>query len=322
MRLSARVIAATAVAGVLAGVPVAASALAPSHAKPVARTAALQAAPVAQAASGPSGVAAKGSYLYDADTAKKLWGVATTTKRPIGSITKMMTAVIVLRAGNLDKTVTIKKSYVDHVKNNDASTAGLKTGDKVTVRQLLNGMMLPSGCDAAYALGDIYGPGQTKFVAKMNKEAAALKMTSTHYLNVDGLPTSTKKEGYSTPHDLLLLARYALTSTNFRAVVERQSYSLSKTSGHAAYKWTNTNLLLGSYTGALGIKTGHTTAAGYSLVFTAKRNGRTLIGLVLNSTTTDPNRRFKDAAAMLDWGFGTKTTMLRMRSLPAGQATD
>jgi D-alanyl-D-alanine carboxypeptidase (penicillin-binding protein 5/6) len=156
----------------------------------------------------------------------------------------------------------------------------------------------------------------------MNKEAAALKMTSTHYLNVDGLPTSTKKEGYSTPHDLILLARYAMTSTNFKAVVTRQSYSLSKTSGHAAYSWANTNLLLGSYTGAIGIKTGHTTAAGYSLVFTAQRNGRTLIGLVLNSTTTDPNRRFKDAAAMLDWGFGTKTTMLRMRSLPAGQATD
>jgi serine-type D-Ala-D-Ala carboxypeptidase (penicillin-binding protein 5/6) len=104
--------------------------------------------------------------------------------------------------------------------------------------------------------------------------------------------------------------------------VKRQSYSLSKTSGHAAYKWTNTNLLLGSYTGALGIKTGHTDAAGYSLVFTAKRDGRTLIGLVLHSTTTDANRRFKDAAAMLNWGFGSKATVMRLRSLPAGQATD
>jgi D-alanyl-D-alanine carboxypeptidase (penicillin-binding protein 5/6) len=71
---------------------------------------------------------------------------------------------------------------------------------------------LPSGCDAAYALADVYGPGQTNFVAKMNQEAAALKMTSTHYINVDGLPTSTKQERYSTPHDLILLARYAMTS--------------------------------------------------------------------------------------------------------------
>jgi D-alanyl-D-alanine carboxypeptidase (penicillin-binding protein 5/6) len=97
---------------------------------------------------------------------------------------------------------------------------------------------------------------------------------------------------------------------------------MAKTSGHAAYKWANTNLLLGSYSGAAGIKTGHTNAAGYSLVFTARKNGRTLIGVELNSTTTDTNRRFKDAAAILDWGFGTKTTMPRMRSLPAGQATD
>ncbi len=323
MRLSARVIAATAGAVLLGSVPVAVSAATPEHAKtPAPATARPVSAVIAQAASAPSGVTAKGAYLYDADQAKKLWGVATSTKRPIGSITKMMTAIIAIRAGNLDKTVTVKKSYVDHVKHNDASTAGLRTGDKVTVRQLLNAMLLPSGCDAAYALGDVYGPGQTKFVAKMNKEAAALKMTSTHYLNADGLPTSSHKEGYSTPHDLILLARYAMTSTNFRAVVTRQSYSLSKTSGHAAYHWANTNLLLGSYGGAIGIKTGHTDAAGYSLVFAAKRNGRTLIGLVLNSTATDPNRRFASAAKMLDWGFGTRTAMMRLRSLPAGVATD
>jgi serine-type D-Ala-D-Ala carboxypeptidase (penicillin-binding protein 5/6) len=324
MRLSVRLIAAGAVAGLLGAVPVAASAEGPVRTKLAARTtpAAPATASISKAASAPSGIAAKGTYLYDAGTAKKLWGVATTTQRPIGSITKMMTAVIVLRAGNLDQTVTVKKSWVDHVTNNDASSAGLKTGDKVTVRDLLNAMLLPSGCDAAYALGDIYGPGQTKFVAKMNKEAAALKMTSTHYLNVDGLPTSSKAEGHSTPRDLVLLARYAMTSTNFSTIVKRQSYSLAKTSGHAAYSWSNTNLLLGSYGGAVGIKTGHTNAAGYSLVFTATKNGRTLIGVELNSTTTDTNRRFNDAAKILDWGFGTKTTMLRMRSLPAGQSTD
>lgn len=302
-----------AVAGLLATVPVAASA-APSHAP---------ARPVAvRAASAPSGIAAKGAYLYDADKAKKLWGVATTTKRPIGSITKMMTAVIVLRAGNLDRTVTIKQSYVDHVRNNDASSAGLRAGDKVTVRQLLNAMLLPSGCDAAYALGDVYGPGQTDFVAKMNKEAAALHMDATHFLNADGLPTSSHKEDRSTPHDLILLARYAMTRTNFKTIVARSSYSLAKTSGHKAYSWDNTNLLLGSYSGAIGIKTGHTNAAGYSLVFAAERSGHTLIGLMLDSTTTDPNRRFKDAAKVLDWGFGTTTTLMRLRSLPAGQATD
>lgn len=113
-----------------------------------------------------------------------------------------------------------------------------------------------------------------------------------------------------------------MTSTNFKAVVTRTSYSLAKTSGHAAYKWANTNLLLGSYSGTVGIKTGHTDAAGYSLVFAAKRDARTLIGLLLNSTSTDANRRFTDAAKVLDWGFGTKPTLMRLRSLPAGVATD
>lgn len=312
MRLPARLTAAAAVSAGLLGTtaPVAANAATPT--RPLA----------AQAASAPSGIAAKGAYLYDADKATELWGVATTTKRPIGSITKMMTAAVVLHAGNLGKVVTIKKSYVDHVRNNDASSAGLRAGDKVTVRQLLNAMLLPSGCDAAYALGDVYGPGQTKFVAKMNKEATALKMASTHYLNVDGLPTSTRKEGYSTPHDLVLLARYAMAYKDFTTIVARSSYSLAKNGNHKAYKWTNTNLLLGSYGGAIGIKTGHTNAAGYSLVFAARRGGRTLVGVLLNSTTTDPNRRFKDAATVLDWGFGTGATMMRLRSLPTGQATD
>ncbi len=308
MRLTACLVA-TAVAGGLLGATPASAATPPKPAGTV----------VAQ--SGPSGITAKGAYLYDSTKSKKLWGRSTTTKRPIGSITKIMTAVVVLRAGGLDHSVTVKKSYVDHVKNNDATSAGLKTGDKVTVRQLLNGMMLPSGCDAAYALADVYGKGQTKFVDTMNKTARTLGMTDTHFINADGLPSSTHKEGYSTPHDLILLARYAMKSTNFRTVVARKSYKLSATSGHKAYSWTNTNLLLGSYSGTIGVKTGHTDAAGYCLLFAAKRSDRTLIGVLLNSTASDPNLRFKNAATMLDWGFHTNTE-LRLRSLPTGVRTD
>jgi D-alanyl-D-alanine carboxypeptidase (penicillin-binding protein 5/6) len=314
MRRSVRLISVLTASGLLGGLPLTSAQAAT----------ALQArrAGTVTAQSGPSGITAKGAYLYDATKGKKLWGRATTTRRPIGSITKVMTAVVVLRAGNLDRKITIKKSYVDHVKHNDATTAGLRTGDKVTVRQLLNGMLLPSGCDAAYALSDVYGPGQTKFVAKMNKTAASLGMAHTHFLNSDGLPTSSRHEGYSTPHDLILLARYAMKSTNFRAVVARRTYKLASGSGHHAYTWTSTNLLLGSYRGAIGIKTGHTNAAGYCLLFAARRGSRTLIGLLLDSTTTDPNRRFKNAAKVLDWGFGAKHAEVSLRSLPAGVATD
>ncbi len=274
------------------------------------------------ATSSPSGVTAKGAYLYDATNGKKLWGRSTTTTRPIASITKVMNALVVIRAGGLDRTVTVKKSWVDHVRNNDASSAGLHAGDKVTVRQLLYGALLPSGCDAAYGLADVYGPGQTKFVAKMNKEAAALGMKDTHFINADGLPTSTHKEGHSTPRDVILLARTAWKSATFRDVVGHRTYTVAKATGRHAYSWTNTNLLLGSYSGAAGIKTGHTDAAGYCLLFAAKRNGRTLIGVVLNSTATDPNARFTSAARLLDWGFGTRTVRLTLHPLPAGAPTD
>lgn len=319
MSLPARLIAVAAAGGVLGIAPITAASAATVPAAPAAP------APVTRpitTMSAPSGISGTGGYLYDSSKGKKLWGRATTTERPIGSITKIMTAVVVLRAGGLDRTVTIKKSAVDHVKNNDASSAGLKTGDKLTVRQLLNGMMLPSGCDAAYALADVYGSGQTKFVAKMNSTAKKLGLSHTHFINADGLPSATHKEGYSTPHDLMLLARYAMKSSNFTTVVGRESYHLAKSSGHQAYTWTNTNLLLGSYQGATGVKTGHTDKAGYCLLFAAKRSGRTLIGVLLDSTTTDANARFKSAAKLLDWGFGGNLSELRLRSLPPNVSTD
>src|SRR5689334_4431764 len=118
MRRSACLVAATAAGTLIASIPLASP-------NAVAATASAK-TPLAAQASQPSGIAAKGAYLYDATKGKKLWGVATTTKRPIGSITKVMTALVVIRSGGLDRKVTVKKSYVDHVKNNDATTAGLK----------------------------------------------------------------------------------------------------------------------------------------------------------------------------------------------------
>lgn len=320
MRLSARPLAATLIAGGVLGL----APLAPASARPVPAAPPLTTASAGTTSSSPSGVTAKGAYLYDASAGKKLWGRYTTTKRSIGSITKVMTALVVIRAGDLDRTITIKQSYIDHARKYGGSTASLRAGDKLTARQLLYGTMLPSGCDAAYALADVYGSGNSAFVTKMNRQAAALNMTGTLFRTSDGLPTSTGKEGYSTPRDLMLLARYAMKSKTFRALVSRQTYSLSATSAHKSYSWTNTNLLLGSYSGATGIKTGHTDAAGYCLLFSAVRGGRTLIGVVLYSTNTDANRRFQSAAHMLDWGFGGTTAMspLRLRSLPAGAATD
>jgi D-alanyl-D-alanine carboxypeptidase (penicillin-binding protein 5/6) len=137
----------------------------------------------------------------------------------------------------------------------------------------------------------------------MNREAAKLKLSRTYYVNADGLhnPDSQGKYGYSTASDLARLTSYAMGLPLFRQVVRTVSYSIPATSVHHAYTWTNTNELLSTYQGAIGVKTGTTPQAGYCLVFAAKRNGETLLGVVLASASSD--QRFVDATALLNWGF-------------------
>jgi len=105
------------------------------------------------------------------------------------------------------------------------------------------------------------------------------------------------------PGDLLVIGRAAMGYAVFRSVVAQRSYRLPAGSGHHAYDWENTNLLLGSYAGAIGIKTGNTDAAGYCLLFEARRGARTLIGVVLDSSATVRAASFGDATQMLNWGF-------------------
>jgi D-alanyl-D-alanine carboxypeptidase (penicillin-binding protein 5/6) len=264
--------------------------------------------PAAALASGPAtaapaGVRALGADLADAGTGQLLWGRDPDTKRPIGSVTKVMTALVVIQAGNLGRKITVPASAVSYVASHGASSAGLRAGDVLTTRQLLDAMLLPSGCDAAYVLATAYGPGRAAFVAKMNAEARQLGLAKTHFANFDGLPYPTPRATYSTPASLIALGRAAMAQAAFRAAVDRRAYHLAGRNGHHAYTWRNTNLLLGSYAGADGIKTGFTLAAGYCLLFEAHSGTSALVGVVLHSTATKPGDRFTDARRMLNWGF-------------------
>jgi len=268
---------------------------------------ALPTAPLASsgpAAAAPAGVHALGADLADAGTGQKLWGRDPNTKRPMGSVTKVMTALVVIQAGNLSRRIRVPASAVSYVASHGASNAGLRAGDVLTARQLLDAMLLPSGCDAAYVLATAYGPGRAAFVRKMNAEARRLGLAKTHFANFDGLPYPTPRATYSTPASLIALGRAAMALAAFRTTVGRRAYHLAARNGHHAYTWRNTNLLLGSYAGADGIKTGFTLAAGYCLVFQAQRGTSVLIGVVLHSTATKPGDRFTDARRMLNWGFG------------------
>jgi serine-type D-Ala-D-Ala carboxypeptidase (penicillin-binding protein 5/6) len=278
-----------------AALPVSASTMAPNT---------VTARVSAESRSGPTGIRIKAGALANAATGQILWSQDLTTERPIGSIVKVMTALVVLRAGHLNQTITVPKSVVAYLKKQDQpSTAGLIPGDRLTARELLEALLLPSGCDAAYTLAQAYGPGLDAFIAEMNAEAQQMGLTSTYFSNFDGLPWPSEHSTWSTPADLITLGRHAMRYGVFRDIVAQTSYSLPAGDGHHAYQWQNTDPLIGTYAGAIGIKTGDTKAAGNCLLFEATRGGLTLIGVTLGTPGDDISVTGPVATKVLNWGF-------------------
>jgi serine-type D-Ala-D-Ala carboxypeptidase (penicillin-binding protein 5/6) len=270
--------------------------------------AAKQAAPVRQAvpavAGGPAGIPVTGAALADAATGTVLWSTGLDTERPIGSIVKVMTALVVIQAGDLNRQITVPESVIAYLDSQEGpSTAGLIVGDRLTALQLLEALLLPSGCDAAYTLAQAYGPGSGAFIAKMNAEARRLGLTGTYFSNFDGMPWPSEYSTWSTPANLVTLGRYAMSYPVFAAIVGQVSYSLPAGDGHHGYVWQNTNPLIGAYPGAIGIKTGDTIAAGNCLLFEATRNGLTLIGVTLGTPGDDITVTGPVATQVLNWGF-------------------
>ena len=271
---------------------------APSH-QPVSPAA----SPAIVVSGAPSGVKARGAVLADAATGQVLWGRGWTPKRPMASVTKVMTALLVLRSGDLGREIRVPKAAVTYAWKYGGETAALRPGDVLTARELLEALLLPSGADAAYTLANAFGPGLKTFIARMNATAARLGMNRTHFTSPDGLPYPTETSTYSTPSDLLRLGLAAMRYPAFRSIVDRSFYHLAKGRGHHSYWWDNTDELIGSYRGAIGIKDGYTDDAGHCLLFEAVRKGRALIGVVLHSPATGPAAGAQAAARMLNWGF-------------------
>jgi len=240
--------------------------------------------PVAQA-SGAPGVSARSYILLDAGTGTVLAERAADTQMLVASTTKILTAVVVLEHVSPDELVEIRPAYTGI----EGSSMYLQAGETLAVRDLLYGLMLSSGNDAAVALAYHVAGGLEDFAELMNEKAAALGMTNSHFTNSHGLDA----EGhYATARDMALLTAYAMDLEEFAQIVGTRSISAGGRS------LVNHNKLLWRYPGAEGVKTGFTKAAGRSLVSAAQREGMRLVCVTLSAPDD-----WDDHTALLNWGF-------------------
>ncbi|MDA0638723.1 serine hydrolase, partial [Nonomuraea sp. MCN248] len=241
-------------------------------------------------------VLAPAAHVVDATTGRVHFSKEADLRRPVASLTKMMTAYVVLQRAEPTDKVEVTAEDVRYASAGGAAVAHLRAGDTLTVEDLLYALMLPSGADAAHALARAHGPGVEEFVAEMNATARRLGMADTLYVNADGMPYGGG--GHSTARDQVRLARAVLENPTLEKVTSARYHTVPATSEHGSYSWRNTNRLLGT-PGTLGVKTGFTRAAGYTLAFAADRGESRLVGVLLGES--DSSRRFQTAGALLDW---------------------
>lgn len=250
-------------------------------------------------------VSAKGCVLMEAETGEVIYGKNENLKLPMASTTKIMTTLLVLESGELDKEFTVDSSAIMV----EGSSMGLTEGDIVTKRALCYGMMLPSGNDAANASAVKLAGSYEEFAKLMNRRARLIGMDNTSFVTPSGLHNDNH---YSTAYDMALLTSEALNNDDFRSICSCRNAQLEF--GNPPYsRWLrNTNKLLSFYSDCIGVKTGFTDEAGRCLVSAAERDGVTLICVTLN----DPSD-WSDHIKLFDYGFDKVTKYsLNMGNIP------
>lgn len=230
--------------------------------------------------------------IYDRISKTIIWGKDEKIRSAMASTTKIMTATIVIENANLNDEVTISSK----AGGTGGSRLGLKSGDKITVNDLLYGLMLRSGNDAAVALAEHVGGSVEKFAEIMNKKAEELKLTNTHFVTPHGLDNS---EHYTTAYELAKLTDYAMQNEKFANIVGTKTTTIYI--NNQARQITNTNELLGVLNGVVGVKTGFTNNAGRCLVTETKRNDMDIITVVLGADTK--KFRTKDSIRLIEYTF-------------------
>lgn len=216
------------------------------------------------------------AVAYDRKSGEVIWGKDENKRTAMASTTKIMTAIVTLENCDLTQTVTISKKSA----GTGGSRLGLKADDKITMNDLLYGLMLKSGNDAAVAIAETVGGSVEGFAELMNEKAKKLKLENTHYVTPHGLDDP---EHYTTAVELAKLADYALQNETFAKIVNTKNYTVT-INGYPK-SISNTNELLGYLEGVNGVKTGFTNNAGRCLVTSVNRNGFEIITVILQADT-------------------------------------
>ena len=235
---------------------------------------------------------ARSCIVLDRNSKKIIFGKNEYNRVKMASTTKIMTATVIIENCDLSQTVTVSKKAA----GTGGSRLGLKTGDKITIRDLLYGLLLCSGNDAAIALAETAAGSVQNFSNMMNNKAKELGLNNSHFESPHGLDSDNH---YTTAYELALLADYALQNSTFRNIVGTKNYTIT-INGYPK-NITNTNELLGSLDGVYGVKTGFTNGANRCLVTSCKRGEMDIICVVLGCDTK--NFRTQDSIKLINYTF-------------------
>lgn len=234
------------------------------------------------------------AVLLDGNSYRVLWGKNIDKQLPMASTTKLMTALVAIENTNLTNTVVVPKE----AQGVEGSSIYLTAGEQLTVEDLLYGLMLRSGNDAAIAIAHEVGMGDIdRFIALMNATARKIGVYNTNFENPHGLPSDNH---YTTAHDLAKVAAYALKNKTFEKIVSTKYKEIPWEGSQWNRVLKNSNKLLWNFEGANGVKTGFTKKAGRCLVSSAKRDDMQLVCVVLNC-----GPMFEESSAILEYGFQT-----------------
>lgn len=241
------------------------------------------------------------AYLMDYSTSYPMYGQNENQKVPIASTTKMATAIVVLEnhSDKLNDIVTITPQMIAVA----GSDIKLLSGEKISVDSLLKGLLIMSGNDTAFALASYFG-GKEAFVNEMNDKMRQIGAYDTQYKDPAGLDD----EGYSTAHDLAVIAAYALKNQQFAEIVRTPETSISSSDGRIVHDLKNSNRMVRQeeqlyYPNAIGIKTGFTNDAGHVLVSCAQKDNHKILAVILNTQENSLTASAKESKKLLEWGF-------------------